>query len=45
MPEAKILVIDDEKLVRWSLEQNLSKDGFTVFTAEKGLEGLELDPV
>jgi DNA-binding NtrC family response regulator len=42
MPEAKILVIDDEKLVRWSLEQNLSKDGFSVFTAEKGLDGLEL---
>ena len=42
MPEAKILVIDDEKLLRWSLEQNLSKEGYTVITAEKGLEGLAL---
>lgn len=42
MPEAKILVIDDEKLLRWSLQQNLSKEGYTVLTAEKGLEGLGL---
>jgi DNA-binding NtrC family response regulator len=42
MESAKILVIDDEKLLRWSLEQNLSKEGYSVITAEKGLEGLEL---
>ncbi len=42
MAEAKILVIDDEKLLRWSLQQNLSKEGYTVITAEKGLEGLNL---
>jgi DNA-binding NtrC family response regulator len=42
MPEGKVLVIDDEKLLRWSLEQNLSKEGYTVLTAEKGLEGLGL---
>lgn len=42
MPEAKILVIDDEKLMRWSLQQNLSKEGYTVITAEKGMEGLNL---
>ncbi|MDP2167203.1 MAG: sigma-54 dependent transcriptional regulator [Thermodesulfovibrionales bacterium] len=40
MPEAKILVIDDEKLLRWSMEQNLTKEGYTVITAERGLEGL-----
>jgi DNA-binding NtrC family response regulator len=40
MSEEKILVIDDEKLLRWSLEQNLSKEGYSVITAEKGLEGL-----
>jgi len=40
LAEAKILVIDDEKLLRWSLQQNLSKEGYTVITAEKGLEGL-----
>ena len=39
---AKILVVDDEKLLRWSLQQNLSKEGFSVITAEKGMEGLEL---
>lgn len=42
MAEAKILVIDDEKLLRWSLQQNLSKEGYTVITAEKGMEGLNL---
>ena len=37
----KILVIDDEKLIRWTLEQHLVKEGYevtTVDTAEKGLE-------
>ena len=42
METPKILVIDDEKLLRWSLEQNLSKEGYTVISAEKGLEGLDL---
>ena len=42
MSEIKILVIDDEKLVRWSLEQNLSGDGYSVITADKGLDGLSL---
>jgi DNA-binding NtrC family response regulator len=42
MSDAKILIIDDEKLLRWSLQQNLSKEGYTVVTAEKGLEGLEI---
>jgi DNA-binding NtrC family response regulator len=40
MSKEKILVVDDEKLQRWSLEQNLSKEGYTVVTAEKGLEGI-----
>jgi DNA-binding NtrC family response regulator len=40
MSKGKILVIDDEKLLRWSIEQNLSKEGYTVLSAEKGLEGL-----
>ncbi|MFC1549591.1 sigma-54-dependent transcriptional regulator [Nitrospirota bacterium] len=42
MPEARILIIDDEKLLRWSLEQNLTKEGYSVMTAEKGLEGLNM---
>ncbi len=40
MAKTKILVIDDEKLLRWSLEQNLSKDGYQVVVAERGLDGL-----
>ncbi|MBA4372423.1 MAG: DNA-binding response regulator [Thermodesulfovibrio sp.] len=42
MEKGKILVIDDEKLLRWSLQQNLSKEGFTVVTAERGMEGFDL---
>jgi DNA-binding NtrC family response regulator len=42
LDKAKILVIDDEKLLRWSLHQNLSKEGFNVVTAENGSEGLDL---
>ncbi len=42
MSKAKILVVDDEKLQRWSLEQNLGKEGYTVVSAEKGLEGISL---
>ena len=42
MPETKVLVIDDERLLRWSLEQNLSRDGYQVMTSEKGLEGITI---
>jgi len=42
LDKAKILVIDDEKLLRWSLQQNLSKEGFNVITAENGSKGLDL---
>ncbi len=38
----KILVIDDEKLIRWTLEQHLVKEGYEVFTAESAEKGLEL---
>ena len=40
--KAKILVIDDEKLIRWTLEDTLRKEGHTVFTAESGEVGLKL---
>ncbi|MEW6108871.1 MAG: sigma-54 dependent transcriptional regulator [Nitrospirota bacterium] len=42
MGKAKILVIDDEKLLRWSIQQNLTKEGFSVIVAEKGSVGLDL---
>jgi len=38
----KILVIDDEKLIRWSFEKNLSSKGHKIFTAENGEDGLKL---
>jgi DNA-binding NtrC family response regulator len=42
MPRAKILVVDDEKLIRWSLEQNLSKEGYEVVTAADGKDALSI---
>ena len=38
----KILVIDDEKLIRWSFEKNLGTKGYSVYGAESGEEGLKL---
>lgn len=38
----KILVIDDEKLIRWTLEQHLAKEGFEVMTADTAEKGLEI---
>lgn len=42
MPKERILIIDDEKLIRWSLEQDLSKEGYEIRTANTGEEGLRL---
>ena len=41
MAEARILVVDDEYLIRWTLQQNLEKEGYEVLLAETGEEGLE----
>ena len=38
----KLLVVDDEHLIRWSLEQNLKKLGYEVVTAGSGEEALRL---
>jgi DNA-binding NtrC family response regulator len=38
----KILIIDDEQLIRWSLEKHLTGRGFQVYTAETGEEGIRL---
>jgi two-component system, NtrC family, response regulator AtoC len=38
----KIVVIDDEKLIRWTLEQHLVKEGYEVTTAESAEQGLEM---
>lgn len=42
MRKAKILVVDDEHLIRWSLEQNLRKQGYEVMTAGTGEDALKL---
>jgi DNA-binding NtrC family response regulator len=42
MKQLKVLIIEDEKLIRWSLEKHLTKKGYTVFTAESGEEGIKL---
>jgi DNA-binding NtrC family response regulator len=41
MPE-RILVVDDEKLIRWSLQKNLSRAGYEVLEAEDGIQALEV---
>jgi DNA-binding NtrC family response regulator len=41
MAEARILVVDDEYLIRWTLQQNLEKEGYEVLLAETGEAGLE----
>jgi DNA-binding NtrC family response regulator len=40
MARAKILVVDDERMIRWSIQQALSKDGHSVATVETGEEAL-----
>ncbi|ACH37314.1 sigma-54-dependent transcriptional response regulator [Citrifermentans bemidjiense Bem] len=42
MRKIKIMVVDDEHLIRWSLEQNLKKQGYEVVTAGTGEDALRL---
>jgi DNA-binding NtrC family response regulator len=42
MARTKVLIIDDEKLVRWSLQQKLSREGYDTESAPTGEEGLNL---
>jgi two-component system, NtrC family, response regulator AtoC len=42
MADETILIVDDEKLVRWSLCQKYQEWGYTVFEAENGAAGLRL---
>lgn len=42
MKQNKLLVVDDEHLIRWSLEQNLKKQGYDVVTAGSGEDALRL---
>jgi DNA-binding NtrC family response regulator len=40
MPKETILVVDDERLVRWSLQQKLEQWGYNVCLAENGASAL-----
>jgi len=40
MAEEKILIIEDERLIRWSLRQRLEREGYQVDEAETGQAGL-----
>ena len=42
MRKTKILVVDDEHLIRWSLEQNLTKQGYDVIQAASGEDALKM---
>jgi DNA-binding NtrC family response regulator len=42
MKSLKILIIEDEKLIRWSLEKHLTSKGYVVYSAETGEEGIKL---
>ena len=38
----RILIVDDEKLIRWSLRKNLTTAGYEVVEAEDGVRALEV---
>ena len=38
----KILLVDDSKVQRWTIQKNLQRAGFTVSAAADGEEGLRL---
>ncbi len=41
MAPVRILIVDDEKLIRWSLRQRLEAAGYEVLEAEDGAEALQ----
>jgi DNA-binding NtrC family response regulator len=42
MPKEKILIVDDEKLVRWTLQQKCAEAGYQTLEAENGAQALQL---
>ena len=40
MPHANILIVDDESLIRWSLKERLTAEGYDVTEAETARDGL-----
>jgi DNA-binding NtrC family response regulator len=41
MARANILVVDDEKLIRWSLKESLQQEGYTVKAVEDGRKAFQ----
>jgi DNA-binding NtrC family response regulator len=39
---ARVLVVDDEKLIRWSVAERLQRGGYEVLSAETGEQALEM---
>ncbi len=42
MSHERILIVEDEKLLRWSLRERLEREGYEVYEAATGQEGLAL---
>ena len=42
MAEEKILIVDDERLVRWALKSTCTEWGYQVFEAENGTSALRI---
>ena len=42
MPSEKVLIVDDEKLVRWSLRQKCEEWGYHVLEADNGSAALRV---
>lgn len=42
MSKEKVLIIDDESLIRWYLRENMEKAGFTVLEAKNGIEAIKV---
>lgn len=42
MAEATVLIIDDEKGMRWALEKALQSEGYEVITVDNGYDGISV---